>query len=231
MARFNKSAITKLEIIDCAARLFLSNGYSNITIKEICAELDMSPGNLTYHYPTKEHLLASMVKLLCEYQFKVMEEEAQEGISSVLAVCLELVAIAAGCAQDEIIRDFFVSAYHSPLCLEIIRENDAERAKKVFAQYCTGWNDERFAEAELLVSGIEYAVITADYSKVSLETSIVGALHTILSVYSVPHELRILKIDKVLSMDYKYMSKRVLDSFSYYIIEENENMLLSLLRA
>lgn len=37
--------------------------------------------------------------------------------------------------------------------LDIIRKNDAERSKEVFKD----WTDENFAEAEVLVSGIEYA--------------------------------------------------------------------------
>ena len=64
MAR-NKADTTKREILDVAMRMFLERGYSNTSIKAISDELDISTGNLTFHYPTKEHLLAKLAGLLC----------------------------------------------------------------------------------------------------------------------------------------------------------------------
>jgi len=69
------------------------------------------------------------------------------------------VTIASACEQDEVAREFFLSAYTSPLCMEIIRENDKKRAMEVFREYCTDWTDERFVEAETLVSGLEYSTL------------------------------------------------------------------------
>ena len=52
MARINRSALTKLEIVRVASRLFLEQGYSATSAKAVCKELDMSPGNLTFYFPT-----------------------------------------------------------------------------------------------------------------------------------------------------------------------------------
>lgn len=228
MARINKSALTKLEIIQVATRLFLEEGYSNTSIKKVCAELDMSPGNVTFYFPSKEHLLAELVDLLCRFQWKQMEEEADEGISSVLALCLELTSMATLC-DDPVARDFFFSAYTSPLCLEIIRKNDTERAKRVFASYRPEWNHEQFAEAEVLVSGVEYATLMPVGDPVSLESRITGALHNILGIYAVPPEVREVKIQKVLAMDYRNISKKVMREFREYVDEANEQALMELL--
>ena len=56
MARIDKSALTKAEIIAEATKQFLEKGYSRTTVSAIAKELSMSPGNLTFHYPTKEHM-------------------------------------------------------------------------------------------------------------------------------------------------------------------------------
>ena len=58
MARIGESDFTRLEIIQVATRMFLEKGYTNTTTKAISDELEMSKGNLTFRYPTKEHLLA-----------------------------------------------------------------------------------------------------------------------------------------------------------------------------
>lgn len=80
MARINKGALSRLEIIREASRQFLEKGYSSTTVTAIAKALEMSPGNLTFYFPTKEHLLAELVEALCSFQWKMMEEEANERI-------------------------------------------------------------------------------------------------------------------------------------------------------
>lgn len=230
MTKIDKSALTRTEIISEATRQFLEKGYSNTTISAIAKELDMSPGNLTFHFPTKEHLLAVLTDMLCEFQWTVMKQETNEGISSIMAVCLELTTMASACEEDEIIKDFFLSAYSSPMCLDIIRKNDAARAKEVFSEYCSDWTDEQFAEAEILVSGIEYATLMTTDDSVTLETRIAGALRQILGIFSVPEEVRDATVKKVFSMDYKNLCKRILSDFKKYVEKTNDQAFRSLLR-
>ena len=230
MARINKSVLTRLEIVQEASKQFLEKGYSKTTVSAISKALGMSPGNLTFHFPTKDHLLSELVDLLCSFQWKRMEEEADEGISSVLAICLELTSMASACESDPVIKDFFLSAYSSPMCLEIIRRNDTDRSKKVFGAYRPDWTEEQFAEAEILCSGIEYATLMTANDPVSLETRISGALNQILTIYGVPEEMRQTKIKKVFAMDYRNLGKRVLEEFKEYVEQANEQALLELLK-
>lgn len=223
MARISKSQLTKLEIIQVATRMFLEKGYTKTTTAAICNELEMSKGNLTFHYPTKEHLLAVLVDMLCKFQWELMENESDEGISSVMAICLELMSMASACEENEVARDFFVSAYSNPMTLDIIRKNDTERAKKVFGDYCSDWADEQFAEAEILVSGIEYATLMTTDESVCLETRIAGALNQILTIYNVPEELRKTKIQKLIAMDYRNIGKRILNEFIEYVEKVNDD--------
>ena len=231
MARINKSELTKAEIVQVASELFLEKGYTNTSVKAISDKLGMSTGNLTFYFPTKENLLAVLVDIMCDFQWEMMKKEADEGISSILAICLELTSMAAMCEQNEIAKDFYLSAYSSPLSLDIIRRNDAERAKKVFGEYCSDWTDEQFAEAEILVSGIEYATLmTTDYS-VSLETRIAGALNNIMNTFCVPEDLKKIKIEKVFNRDYRNIGQRVFDEFKKYVKETNEQTFMALIKS
>ena len=230
MARINKRALTKLEIVQVASRQFLEKGYSATTVSAISKELGISPGNLTFHFPTKEHLLAELVDLLCSFQWQWMEAEADEGVSSLLALCLELTSMAAASESDPVIKDFFLSAYTAPMCLEIIRRNDRERAKQVFGAYCPAWTDAHFAEAEILVSGIEYATLMTAKDPVSTKTRIYGALHAIMGIYGVPEDVRNKKISKVSLMDHKRLGNQVLQEFREYVEQANEQALMQLLK-
>ena len=211
------SESTKNKILRVSTIMFLEVGYSKTSPQMIAKELKVSTGNLTYYYPTKEHLLAVLTDLLCKYQWKMIKEEADDGISSLLALCFELMTMAAACEESEVAKDFFVSTYQSPKCLEIIHNNDTARAKEVFAEYCSDWTDEQFREAEILVAGIEHATLNAIDKTVPLETRISGALNTIMTIYNVPEEIRRIKIDKVLAMDYRSIGKRIFNEFKEYV--------------
>jgi len=223
VAHRRRKNTTKLEIIQVASRLFLEQGYSKTTIKNISDELDISTGHIMFYFPTKEHLLEVLVHMLCDFQWKMVKNTVEEGNSSVMAVCLELITMASMCEQDEIAKDFYISAYTHPLTLDIIRKSDTERSEKVFAPYCPDWDHQQFVEAEVIVSGIEYATLMTTGEHPPLEIRIEGALNTVLTTYNVPEELRRTKISKALSMDYIQLGKRVLKEFKDYVKETNEH--------
>ena len=230
MARINRAELTRQEIIRHAANRFLEIGYSKTSIHAMSKALDMSTGNMTFYFPTKEHILAELVDMLCQFQWSQMEYEAKEGVSSVMAVCLELLTMAAACEQEAVVKDFFLAAYSSRISLEKIRKNDKNRAKAVFGRYCPGWTDEQFQVAETLVSGIEYATLMTTESSAPLKQRIIGALNTIMMIYQVPEETRKLKIQKVLAMDYQKLGLRVLKEFRSYVEQTTQQALLDLLK-
>ena len=54
------------DIIDRAVSLFNERGFYNVSLKNIAAEMDISPGNITYHFPKKENLLAAIQEQIIE---------------------------------------------------------------------------------------------------------------------------------------------------------------------
>ena len=219
---------TKKEIIQIAMRMFLENGFTDTSVKSISNELDISTGNLTFHFPTKEHLLAVLVELLCSFQSHMIEVALNEGSSSMMAMCLELAAIASICDSNAVAKDFYISAYTHPMTLEIIRHNDRERARRIFS--CPGWTDREYTEAETLVSGIEYGTLMTTPSAGPLSVRVAGALHVILRIYGVSEDYRDMMIGRVLEMDYRSLGKRFLSEFNDYVRQISEEHLEQLLR-
>jgi len=230
VARIDKSKLTKLEIIQVATKKFIEKGFSNTSIKVISDELNMSTGNITFYFPSKEHLLAELVDMLCGFQWKMMEDETSGGKSSIMALALELVALASMCEEDEKAKNFYISAYTSALSLEIIRRNDAKRAKELFSEYCINWTEEQFVEAETLVSGIEYATLMTTGDSAPLNVRIAGAINTVLRIYNVPEEIIDKTLDKVLVMNYRRIGKRVLKEFKEYVENVTEQAFYDLLK-
>ncbi len=216
---------TKLEIIQVATEMFVNNGYSNTSIKAIADELGLSTGHVSFYFPTKEHLLAVLVEMLCGFQWVELRHNLDEGKTSIFSICMELALMVATCETNEIAKDFYKAAYTHPIPLEIIRHNDIERAKLVFSEYCPEWTDEDYKMAETLVSGIEYSSMVKTENSPTLEHRIKGAIEIVMATYNVPEDIRKTKVEKILSLDYINIGKHILNEFADYVKVINEQTL------
>ena len=225
MARNRKPTPTKTVIVKIASELFFENGFTKTTSTEICKKADISPGNLTFYFPNKESILATLVQMMIDFQWKEMEAQTDEGKSSLLAYCLELTTLVALSEEIPQMQDFLFAAYSHPTTLDLIRINDTEKIKQVFTEYTVGWDDEKFIETEMLISGIEYATLMHTEHTASIEHRIEGALNTIMMLFGVSEELRRTKIKKVLAMDYRAIGRKVYEDFKRYVTETNEHNL------
>jgi TetR/AcrR family transcriptional repressor of uid operon len=59
-ANVQRQSDRRLEILDAAQRCFARSGFHGASMQEICAEADMSPGNLYRYFPSKEELIAGI---------------------------------------------------------------------------------------------------------------------------------------------------------------------------
>ena len=216
---------THLLIMQLAAKHFVEDGYSNTSMKQIAKELDVSPGNVTFYFPSKEHMLAVLVDELYDFQKLVTEQTAKEGTSSLLAYCLELTVMAAACSESYVARDLYTSAYVSPMTLELVRKYDTEKTRAVFGEFRPDWDYSEWRATENIVSGIEYATITTREENTPLEKQIEKTLDSIMFLYGVPEEIRQRKIEKVLSVDYRALGRRIMGDFIAYIENISEENL------
>lgn len=226
MSHINKKRPnTRLQIIQLAGRLFIEDGYAATSLTKIAKILDLSTGNITFYFKSKDQLLAVLVKELFDFQDLLIQQAKCEGDSALLAYCLELTTMAAICEEDEATRSIFAAAYSSPVTLALIRENDTRKTKEVFHPFRPNWTDAQWAATENIVSGIEYATIMTREEDTPLPMQIERVLQAILLLYGVPDELRQAKIEKILSMDYRALAHQTLCAFKAYIDQVNEQNL------
>lgn len=221
---------TKFEIVQVASEFFFEVGYSKTSPNMIAKELGISTGNISYYFPTKEHLLKVLVETLCDYQMKMIEAVNDIGMGSVASICMETMTVALACDESEIARDFFTAAFQSEMCRNYLRENHVERAKKIFAKECGDWTDEQFHQAELLVMGLQYAAIVPTSADIPVRTRVAGALNQVLSIYNVDEETRKKEIDKVLAKDCRGISKQVLEGFTRFVEKTNHKTLEEMIK-
>ena len=168
--------------------------------------------------------------MLCDFQWKLFEIEADRGIESVESICLEFMTVASACQEKDIAKDFFTAAFQSEISRNYLRNNHIARAKRIFVRECSNWSDEQFIQAELLVMGIQYSIITANDNILPFKMRVSGALNQILSIYNVDEQTRTAEIEKVLQMDCRQLGKQVLAEFIKYVEKTNEHTLEDLLQ-
>lgn len=212
-----KMQSTKYEILQCASKLFLEKGYTEAYVTTIAKELKISTGNLTFWFPTKEHILAELVRELFEFQWKVEENER----NMVPAYLFELVLIAAVCEENPKIKDLILAAYTQSLSLAIIRECDTKRAMHTFDKYCPAWTETDYVLAENVASGIEYAMfMTENTESITFEQRVTSSLDAIMKLYEVPKENRECLIAEVMAMDYRSEGSHVFEAFCDFVEEK-----------
>lgn len=217
---------TRLEIIKLASRMFLTQGYTDTSAKKLAEALDIRLGNLNYHFPTKEHLLAELTDRLCDYHMLVMEAEIDEGCTSLLAYLLELTSMMAICDENQVAKDLYTSVYKNPMALKIIRRADARKIQEIFQTYCPDWEAEDFILTENAVSGMEYAsIMTENAEGIPLERRIAKTLTLVMKAYNIPEDIRDLKLQKVFALDYRRIGRRFIEGFTEYVESINEHAL------
>jgi len=212
---------TKYEILQCATKLFIEKGYTATYVTSIANELGISTGNLTFHFPTKEHILAELINELLTLPRRE-EVKAVRGEHALLTgYLLELAMFASVCHDNPNIKDLIVSAYTRPMSLAIIREIDTKRAMQIFGKYCPAWGETDFIQTENVVSGMEYAMfMTENTDRLSFEQRVSGSLDAIMKVYEIPKGIRENIIAEIVALDYCSMGNRVFDEFCNYIAEK-----------
>ena len=64
---------TAQRILDVARRLFIEEGHGKLTMRRIAKAAGMSPGNLSYYYPTRADLLADLLQYVIDGYVKQLE--------------------------------------------------------------------------------------------------------------------------------------------------------------
>lgn len=86
------------KIIDAAAQLFRSRGFSFVTMNDIASAVGLSKAGLYHHCPSKEELLADMVMLCGELltsqlaRVKLMDAPASERLRAFVISRMEIIA-------------------------------------------------------------------------------------------------------------------------------------------
>lgn len=220
-----KSNQTILEIIQVAARMFLTKGFQNTSAKAISDELNISTGNLTFYFPTKEHILLELTKEITSFHDKCIKKISKDK-DWLYTYCWEVTAQIVLCEQNPIIKDLYLAIYSLPMTSEFVKNWTAQKNIEVLGEYLEDWDFNRFRRAETVTCCVERSALaepcTEDYT---LEDKIKLTLTCLLKIYDIEKEKRERVINEILQTDYKKMGSSLNKQLVKFIEKTNEERL------
>ena len=214
-----KSNKTIHEIAYVAAKNFLEKGFTNTSAKSICSELNISPGNMTFYYPTKEHILLAITKVITEFHTITIESAKEKYHDNLFAYCLEITLQIVLCEQNEIIRDIYLAIYTNPMTMRFVKEWTAEKNFNLLKDRLPDWPIERFRRAERVNCCIERSALTEPCTEdYPVEDKIRLILTCLLKILDIPQTDRKRVINQVLESNYSEILDNGFNQFKEYIL-------------
>ena len=224
MAR-RKFNLTKLEIMQVAMKMFLEKGFTNTSAKAISNELNISTGNLTFYYPTKEHILLELTKDITEFHTKCINKVSKEH-DDLFSYCWEISSQIMLCEENEQAKDLYLAIYSYPMTLYYVKDWTAEKNKKILGERLSDWTLERFRRVENVTCCIERSALTEPCTEnYTIEDKIRLILTCLLKIYDISFEEREKVINEILKTDYHKMGHDLLKQLTRYVEKQNKQAL------
>lgn len=205
---------TEIKVIRSATKLFLTQGFSKTTHRQIAEESGIGLGTITYHYKVKEDLLRVLIEELMDFHLDVIDDSREKLHDSLYAYAIEIAVQIALCETDDKAYDLYYAAYSHPATFDYIKDWAAKKNYHLLKSRLPDWSEEDFRIVENVTGGIELAAFTAPKNRYfSLNDKISLFLDSMMKIYNIPECDRREVIDKIISLDCEKIAKEMFGEF------------------
>lgn len=205
---------TEIKVIRGAVKLFLSNGFSNTTLKMIQEETGVKLGNITYYFRAKEDMLYLLIEEVMDFRLDVIDETAIKTGDPLVACAVEVALQIALCENNDKALDLYYSAYTLPNIFEMIKDWTAKKNFHLLGKYFPDYSEADFRRIENVVTCIELAGLRTPCDRYfTLNDKIELVLDSIMKIYEIEKSERERVIKTVLSLDLEKIGQDVFEKF------------------
>ncbi len=205
---------SEIQIIRGAAKLFLQQGFSKTTHRQIAAESGIGLGTITYHYKVKEDMLRILIEELMDYHLDLIDESVERTQNNLFSYALEIAVQIALCENDSKAWDLYYSAYSHPATFDYIKDWAAKKNYHLLHDRLPELLEEDFRRLENVTSGIELAAFTAPCDRYfTLNDKISLFVDSVLKIYGIPEDERADTIGRVTALDCKKLAGEMFERF------------------
>lgn len=215
----------KAKVLNVSARMFLTEGYDQATIRKIAAAVKMNSGSITYVFGTKEAVVCELVKYVLEGQFSFTEKLLQgKTDDKILFYAAETTLQLFMAESNEHVRKLYNVAYSLPNSSEIIYHMITKKLETIFKETLPDWQTKDFYEREIASAGVmrNYMSVPCDMY-FTMDRKVKGFIESTLLLYRVPDEKIKQAIEFVSQFDFSDLAKQIIDGMLAELEKNEEN--------
>ena len=179
------------KVFHAAAKLFLEEGYSHATTRQIAKYAGVNVSAMNRHFGTKENILCGLVRFVLGGQLQTARRIMGEKTDDMLLLYAVETALQLYMAESsEAVRELYLAAYSQPHSSELIYAMVSESLlPRAFADYLPGRSKADFYQLEIASGGVIRGYIAVPCSpEFPIEQKIERFLDASLHIYHVPQE-------------------------------------------
>lgn len=215
----NKNENIKSRCLHAAARLFLSKGYTESTVREIAEEAGVNVSAMIRACGSKEDILCELVAYVLEGQFGAAAK-LLEGVTDdkILFYAAETTLQLYMAESSEHIREIYSVSYSLPKTSAIIYQSITGKLEQIFSEHLPHLETKDFYEYEIASAGImrNFMTVPCDIY-FTMERKVSRYLETTFLVYRVPDDKIKEAIDFVSRFDYPTIAQNVVENMLSYL--------------
>lgn len=215
----------KAKVLNVSARMFLTEGYDQATIRKIAAAVRMNSGSITYVFGTKESIVCELVKYVLEGQFSFTDKLLQgKTDDKILFYAAETTLQLYMAESNEHVRKLYNVAYSLPNSSEIIYHTITKKLENIFKETLSEWQTKDFYEREIASAGVmrNYMSVPCDMY-FTMDRKVKGFIESTLLLYKVPDEKIKQAIEFVSQFDFTALAKQIIDGMLVELEKSEEN--------
>lgn len=214
--------VKRAHIISCAAKLFLENGYSNATVRDIAKSADVPVSAVYRLLGEKEALLCELVKFVLQRQFDAASELIK-GLTEdkILYYAAETTLQLYLVESNENIRDLYSAAYSLSSSMQLIQTTITEKLMYVFKEHLPNYEEKDFYKKEIASGGIMRGFMTIPCDMwFTMDQKVEAFLENTFLLYHVPEK----KIKEAIKFVSQFDYKTIVQGLVEQVMQELEEM-------
>ena len=209
----------KSQILHCAAKMFLENGYQNTTMAELAKEAGVSYGKLFRVFEDKEDILCELVSHVLERQFETTKRIVSDKTDDkILFYAAETTLQLYMAESSEHIREMYSVSYTHQKSSDVVYHKLTTKLEDIFKDHLPELETKDFFELEIASGGIMRGFITMPCNMYfTMDRKVRRFIEATFLVWRVPDEKINEAIEFVSQFDFKTIAKETLENLFDYL--------------
>ncbi|MBQ3058058.1 MAG: helix-turn-helix transcriptional regulator [Clostridia bacterium] len=214
----------KKQIVLSAAKLFMHQGFTNTSVKEISVESGVSENAIYYEMKTKENILTELIgHVLAKQKLDAIKIVGDITDDKLLLYATEKVLQLHLAEISEQMRELYTMVYSIPKAWDIIKQSNTIRLKNVFGKTHPELALSDFYELEIAAGGIVRGYLSTPCDMYfTMDHKVSRLITSLFKVFDVSEEKITETLEFLSQFDFEELAEETRNSLPQYFQENIE---------